>query len=78
DDTGITAGALLLVAAGSTLLGVRPWLAAALAVLPLLIAELPGGNGGVLLAALFALAGAYGTSIARHLASSSTEKEKLT
>jgi hypothetical protein len=69
DDTGITAGALLMVSAGAALLGVRPWLAAGLTVGPLLLLELSGGGWGLILAPVFALAGAYGGSIARRLAS---------
>jgi len=60
DDTGITAGALALCAALGALGGLRPWLAAALTVLPLLAAELPGGTAvlvSIPVAALGALAG---------------------
>jgi hypothetical protein len=68
DDTGVTAAALVLVSAVSALVGVRPWIAAGLSVGPLLAAELRSGNVGLLLAAVFALAGAYGASTFRHLA----------
>lgn len=69
DDTGITAGALLIVSAGAALLGVPPWRAAGLTVGPLLVAELPGAGGGLILAPLFALVGAYGGAVAHQLAS---------
>jgi hypothetical protein len=58
DDTGVTAGLLAIAAAAGALARVPPWLAAALAAGPLLIAELPRGTG-VLLAIPVALVGAY-------------------
>jgi uncharacterized RDD family membrane protein YckC len=58
DDTGITAVAVLIIAALGTLAGVAPWLSATLVAGPILVAELSGGMG-VLLAIPFALAGAY-------------------
>jgi hypothetical protein len=58
DDTGVTAGLLALAAAVGALARVPPWLAAALAAGPVLIAELPRGTG-VLLAIPVGLAGAY-------------------
>jgi uncharacterized RDD family membrane protein YckC len=64
DDTGITAGALLVAAAGGSLAGVPPWLAAALVAGPILAAELSGGLG-VLIAIPFALAGAYAGAFVR-------------
>lgn len=60
DDTGITAGSLVLCGALGTSLGLRPWLSAALTVVPLLAAELPDGTAvlvSIPLAALGALAG---------------------
>jgi hypothetical protein len=64
DDTGVTAGALLLASAAASLARVPPWLAAVLVAGPILVAELPRGTG-VLLAIPFALAGAYGGALAR-------------
>jgi hypothetical protein len=58
DDTGITAGLLLISAAAAGQVGAPWWLAGALAVAPLLIAEL-GGNKGVLLAVPIAFVGAF-------------------
>jgi hypothetical protein len=64
DDTGVTAGALAIVAALGSLAQVPPSLAAALVAGPILVAELPGG-AGVLLAIPFALAGAYVGALVR-------------
>jgi hypothetical protein len=64
DDTGITAGALAIVAAMGSLARVPPWLVAALVAGPILVAELSGGTG-VLLAIPFALAGAYAGAFVR-------------
>ena len=58
DDTGVTAGAIFIVAAGGSLAQVPPWLAAGLVAGPILVAELSGGTG-VLLSMPLALAGAY-------------------
>jgi len=58
DDTGITAGVIGIASGLAAFLGL-PWaLAAALVAGPILAAELPRG-GGVLLAAPFAVAGAF-------------------
>ena len=66
DDTGVTAGALLVAATAAALAGVRPWLAAVLVVGPLVAAELTGGPGA-LLGIPFALVGAYsGALVRRH------------
>ena len=67
DDTGVTAGALLAASGIGALGGLRPWLAAALAVSPLLVAEFRGTNTGVLLAPVVALVGAYGGAAVWHL-----------
>ena len=58
DDTGVTAGSILIVALCGGLFRVPPLLAAPLAAGPILAAELPGGTG-VLLSIPFALAGAF-------------------
>ena len=67
DDAGVTAGALAIAAAASSLARVPPWLAAALVAGPILIAELSRG-AGVLLAIPFALAGAYAGAFVRRRA----------
>jgi hypothetical protein len=67
NDTGITAGAIAIVAAIGSLARVPPWLAAALVAGPVLVAELSGGIG-VLLAIPFALAGAYAGALVRRRA----------
>jgi hypothetical protein len=60
DDTGVTAGVLLMVSAVGGLSRLRPWLAAAIAVSPLLVAELRGSDLELLFAPVMALVGAYG------------------
>jgi hypothetical protein len=67
DDTGVTAGAVLITAAAGAFARVPPWLSAALAAGPILAVELRGGTG-VLLAVPFALAGAYGGAFVRRRA----------
>ena len=67
DDTGVTAGALLVASAIGGLCGLRPWLAGALAVSPLLAMELRGANLGLLLAPVVSLVGGYGGALSRHL-----------
>ena len=64
DDTGVTAGALLITAAMGSLATVPPWLAAGLVAGPIVVAEARGGSG-VLLEILFALAGAYSGAVVR-------------
>lgn len=64
DDTGVTAGLILLTTAGGTLAGVPAWLAATLGAAPLVIAEVRGG-WGVLLAIPIALVGAYAAALFR-------------
>jgi len=59
DDTGMTAAALAVAAGLGAAAGVRPWLAAVLAGLPLVVAEW-SGSGTILLVFLFPLAGALG------------------
>jgi hypothetical protein len=66
DDTGVTAGALVIAAAASSFAGIPPSIAAALVVGPILVAELAGGMG-VLLGIPFAVGGAYvGAFVRRH------------
>ena len=65
DDTGVTAGALLLLAGAAALSGVRWWLAAGLAVLPLLMAEVGSAGWGLVAAPLFSAAGALGGALVR-------------
>jgi hypothetical protein len=62
DDTGITAGAVLLAAAAGSLAGAPPWLAAALAALPMVVVE---RSTGPVLAIPIALAGAYAAALVR-------------
>ncbi|HUR21137.1 MAG TPA: hypothetical protein VMZ90_10040 [Vicinamibacterales bacterium] len=66
DDTGVTALAVMTLAAAGSLARVPAWLSAGLTVGPLLIAELSGG-AGVLLAVPFALVGAYAGAFLRRL-----------
>lgn len=66
DDTGVTAMAVMAVAAVGSLARVPAWLATVCAVGPLLVAEISGGQG-VLLAVPFALAGAYAGVFIRRL-----------
>jgi hypothetical protein len=58
DDTGVTAGALLLSAALASMWGIRPWLSTILVVAPLVAFEISGG-AKILIAVLFPLIGAY-------------------
>jgi hypothetical protein len=66
DDTGVTAFAVLALAAGGSLARLPAWLSAGLTVGPLLVAELAGG-AGVLLAVPIALVGAYVGAFLRRL-----------
>lgn len=66
DDTGITAGAVLIAAAAASLARIRPWLAATLIAGPMVAVEISGGTG-VLLAVPIAIAGAYGGAFLRRL-----------
>ena len=66
DDTGITAGSLLIAAGAGALISVPPWLAAALVGGPVVAAEFVG-NPGVALALAIALVGAYGGALIRRL-----------
>jgi hypothetical protein len=66
DDTGVTAGAVLLAAALAAFARVPPWLAALLVAGPMLAVELSKGTG-VLLAIPFAIAGAYAGAFLRRL-----------
>jgi hypothetical protein len=67
DDTGITVGLVVLIAASGALGGLWVWLSAALAVVPILALELPTGTG-VLLAVPVAMCGAIVGSLVRRLA----------
>jgi hypothetical protein len=58
DDTGVTAGALLVLAAAGAIAGVKPWWSALLAILPLLAAE-ARGNAAILFAVVIPVAGAF-------------------
>ena len=69
DDTGVTAGALLVVAGIAALSGLRWWMAAVLVVGPLLLAEIRSAGWGLVLAAVFAFAGALGGALLRRIAS---------
>ena len=60
DDTGITAGLLLLSGGIPALLGAPWWVALTLVVAPLLLAEVSTTGWGLLLAVAFALLGALG------------------
>jgi hypothetical protein len=63
DDTGVTAGALLVVAGLAALAGVRWWVAAGLVVLPILVIEIRSVGWGIAIApavsAIGAVAGAF-------------------
>jgi len=72
DDTGITAGAILVTAALGGVLGLRPWLAALLVTAPLLIAELGASGVGLLIVPVVAIFGAYGGASFRHVVGVST------
>jgi hypothetical protein len=70
DDTGVTAGAVIIAAAASSFARVPFYLAALLIVAPMLIAELHG-NAGVLIAIPLALVGAAAGLVMRRLTSGS-------
>jgi len=63
DDTGVTAGALLIVGGLAALAGLRWWIAAALVVCPLLLAEVRSVGWGLALAPAFAVVGALGGTL---------------
>jgi hypothetical protein len=67
DDTGVTAGVLLLVAGAASLAGLPPWLAAVLVVGPVVLSELRHADAGLALAPIIAIAGAYGGWLLRRL-----------
>ena len=69
DDTGITAVALMVVAGLAALAGVKWWLATALAVGPLLLAESLHVGWGILLAPAITLVGAGGGVLLRQIVS---------
>jgi len=64
DDTGVTAGVLLITAAFGGLAGLPAWAAALLVAGPIVATEISGGTG-VLLAIPFAAAGGLAGSFAR-------------
>ncbi len=65
DDTGVTAGALLVASGLAALGGVRWWLAAMLVAGPLLAVEIRSLGWGAVLVFAFALAGAGIGAVAR-------------
>jgi hypothetical protein len=73
DDTGVTAGVLVLASGLAALAGTRPWLAALLVAGPLVVAERQLLNSGMLLVLALALAGAYTGSLFRRRAASMTD-----
>ena len=73
DDTGVTAGVLLVVAGASALSGVRWWLAAGLVALPLVVAEAPGAGWGLAAAPMFSVFGAAGGALLRRVGSDAGE-----
>jgi hypothetical protein len=66
DDTGITALSLLIAAAVASFVRIPAWLAAVLVACPVVVAEISGGMA-VLVAILFALAGALAGVFVRRL-----------
>ena len=68
DDTGVTAGALLIVTGLAALAGLRWWIAAALGVGPLLLAEIGSAGWGLALAPAIAVVGALGGALLRRVA----------
>ncbi len=68
DDTGITAGALLLTAGLAALAGVLPWVAAILIAGPLIVAEWRQLNVGMLLVLAMSFAGAIAGAVIRRRA----------
>lgn len=65
DDTGVTAGALLVAAGVSAFGGVRWWVAALLVAGPVLAVEIRGLGWGAALVLAFALAGGSLGAVAR-------------
>jgi hypothetical protein len=68
DDTGVTAGALLMVAGIAALSGLRWWVATALVVCPLLLAEFRSGGWGLVLAPVSSVLGAVAGGLVRRIA----------
>jgi hypothetical protein len=58
DDTGVTAGALLLSAALASALGLRWWASALLVALPIVLLEHQSAGWGIVLILAFTIAGA--------------------
>ena len=73
DDTGITAGGILVAAALGGAFGMRPWLAALLVVAPLVMAELRTSGIGLLIPSAIAFVGAYGGAFARQTLKASSK-----
>ena len=72
DDTGITAGLLILAAGSAAVAGLRPWQAATLVAGPLIVAEWRNLGLGLLIVLALTLAGAcVGALIRRALAGAS-------
>jgi len=65
DDTGVTAGAIVITAAVGTLVGVRYWMSAVLTVAPILLMEARTGAGVLLVAPLAVVGSAAGGAIRR-------------
>jgi hypothetical protein len=68
DDAGVSAGALLIVSGLVALAGLRWWIAAALVVCPLLLAEGRGAGWGLALVPALAVVGAVGGALLRRVA----------
>ena len=67
DDTGVTAGALLIGAGLAASAGLRWRIAAAVVVGPLLLAEVRGAGGGLAVAPALAVVGALGGALLRRV-----------
>jgi hypothetical protein len=65
DDTGVTAGALLLTAGFAAAAGLPWWGAALLVAMPVLLAELPNGAGVTLALAVTTIGSLLGAGIRR-------------
>lgn len=74
DDTGVTAGALLLAAGVVAFLGLRWWWAALLVALPILVAEFRGGGLVLLAVSMFTIAGATLGALAGRISLHSRQK----
>jgi len=70
DDSGVTAGALLLSAAIATALGLRWWASALLVAFPIVLLEHRSAGWGVLLILAFAIAGSALGAVFRSMSGS--------